>query len=305
MKRFKLIYFLAIIFALSFTGQCFADNNYLNMFGGIGAGYYYLYPKDIQIRNYYRGAVTYKGFLGFKAENGLSAVGDISYYNEGNMSSLAPYGTTLTIIPVTASLAYHLFNGSSFSPYFGGGIGIYFINESDPDVNYLSATKFGKHIFVGADLYISSTTILRGELRQTFIDPVNSSLYYQASFGGLTATASIAMEWPFGGRTPMTTQEAAAQYAYDEHIAMMNRINDMNSYYDQQNWNRNMYYRPWNTPDVYINTIAPPPPTQQQIDAQNAQAEQVKAEQSQKRQEYIDQKQQLRQEKKDSLTKPK
>lgn len=306
MKRYKLVYVMAAAFLLAGIRPCFAADNYLKMFGGIGAGYYYLYPKDIQIRDFYSGAITYRGFLGFKAENGLSAIGDIGYYTEGNHSPLVPYGTSLTIIPVTASLAYHFFKDSSFSPFVGAGIGIYNINESDPDFTYLTATKFGKHIFAGADLYIDRSTVLRAELRQTFIDPVDSSLYYQASLGGFTATLNIAFEWSLAGRTPMTSEEAAAErqkaYAYEEHLAIMNRMNEIDSYYDQRVWGRTMYYQPWNTPDYYITNIIQP--SQQQVDAQKAQADQVKAEQAKKRQEYLDQKQELRQDKKDSLTKP-
>lgn len=294
---------VSAILLLATMSQSFAaDNNYLNMFGGVGAGYYYLYPKDSQIMGFYKGGVTYRGFLGFKAESGLSAIGDISYFSEGNRSSLAPYGTALTIIPITASVAYRFFKDTSFNPYVGAGIGIYNINESDPDFTYLQTTRFGKHIFAGADLYIDRNTIIQAELRQTFIDPVNSSLYYQASFGGLTATVNVAIEWSLAGKKPMTTEEAAAaeqQRIYDENIALRNRLNDIDMYYDQQNWNRSIYYRPYNTPDIYINNILQP--TQQQVDEQKAQEAQNKAEQDRKRQEYLDQKQDLRQEKKDSL----
>ncbi|MFA5105247.1 MAG: porin family protein [Candidatus Margulisiibacteriota bacterium] len=304
--RNKSIFILSAILLLVTASQSIAAENYLHMFGGVGAGYYYLYPKDNQIKDFYKGGIVYRGFMGFKADSGLSAVGDISYYSEGNRSALAPYGTALTIIPITASVAYRFFKDSAFNPYLGAGIGIYNINESDPDFTYLQTTKFGKHIFAGADFYLDRNTVLQAELRQTIIDPINSSLYYQASLGGITATVNIAIEWPLAGKTPMTTQEAALELqkslAYNEHLAIMNRMNEIDSYYDQRNWNRNMYYRPWNTPDIYINTVVQP--TQQQIDAQKAQEARYKAEQDKKRQEYLDQKQQLRQDKKDSLTKP-
>jgi len=298
-KKYVLILIFIVIAAL----PSFADDNYLHMIGGLGAGYYYLYPKDIQIQGFYKGGITYRGFLEFISESGISASGDISYFSQGNMSSIAPYGTNLTIIPITASAAYHPLKKSSISPYFGAGIGIYNINESDPDVVYVRETKFGKHIFVGADFYIDRSTILRAELRQTFIDPLNSPLYYQASLGGLTASVNLAIEWPIGGKTAISSEPAPPvqqnSFAYNERSAMIYRMNEINSYYDEQNWNRMMYYQPWNPPLVYINTYIPP--SQQQIDAQNAANQQYKMEQEQKRHEYILQKRELRQEKKEMV----
>jgi hypothetical protein len=302
MKKYILTALLIAALFPAVARPSFAADSYLDLIGGVGAGYYYLYPKDLQIQDFYRGGIAYRGFLEFKAESGLSATGDIAYYSESNRSPLAPYGTALTIIPITASVAYHLFRDSSLSPYLGAGIGIYNIKESDPDFTYLYTTKFGKHVFVGADLYLGRGTILRAELRQSFIDPASSPFYYQASLGGLTATLNLAIEWPLSGRgTPLTAEEAAAEqqrsFAYDEHRAIMNRLNEIDSYYDLQNWNRTIYYQPWNTPDLYINTIVLP--TQQQIDEQKARAEQEKLEQEKKRQDYIQQKLQLRQEKKE------
>ena len=301
-KYLLLVFLTAVLFAAAAHPANAADN-YLNMFGGIGAGYYYLYPKDIELQQFYKGGMAYRGFIGFRAESGLEVTGDIGYYSEGNRSPIAPYGTALTIIPVTTSVAYHPFNNSSISPYFGAGIGAYYINESDPDFIYVQAIKFGKQIFVGTDIYIDRSTVLRAELKQTFIDPVSSPLYYQATFGGLTATLNVAVELPFGGRTPLTTAEAIAQqqrnYAAEEHQAVTNRIDAINSYYDEHNWNRTIY-QPWNSPDVYINpVIVQSAPTQQQIDEQKAVAAQKKLEQDQKRQDYLNLKQQLRQEKKD------
>jgi hypothetical protein len=77
----------------------------------------------------------------------------------------------------------------------------------------------------------------------------------------------------------------------------MNHLDSIDSYYYPQYWNRTIY-QPWNTPDVYLNLI---PPTQQQIDEQKAQEEKNRLEQEQKRQDYTEQKLQLRQEKKETV----
>ena len=306
MRSISAAFLTAVLLGAVFISSSSASDgdSYLNVTGGVGAGYFYLYPKDIQIRDYYKGGMTYKAFLGFRAESGISAIGDISYYSEGNRSPLAPYGTALTIIPVTASVAYYPFKKSSVSPYLGAGVGLYYINESDPDYNYLQTTKFGKHIFAGADLYIDRGTIIRAELRQTFIDPVSSALLYQASFSGLTATLNVAVELPFFGRgVPMTTEEAEAyrqrRIAENEHSAVMKRMDDIDAFFDQRYWDRLVYYYPWTTPTAYFNPVIQP--TQQQIDEQKSKAQQAKAEQDRKRQEYLNQRQQLRQDKKESV----
>jgi len=275
----------------------------LDLIGGIGAGYYYLYPKDVQVQSYYRGGTTYKAFLELMAETGLAAGADVSYYSEGNRSNTAPSGTTLTIIPVTASISYHLFKGSAFSPYFGGGVGIYNINESDPDVNYLTATKFGKHIFVGGDIYFTRDTMLRAELRQTFIDPVNSTLYYQASFGGFSALVMLAIDWPvFGGRSKMTSEEAAYERQKSllelENRLLMERVRQMQSFYSPVTWDRAIY-QPWNNPTYIINNVMPSPQQAEEAKATaQEKAARQKAEQEQKRQDYLKEKLEKRQEKK-------
>ncbi|MFA5098090.1 MAG: outer membrane beta-barrel protein [Candidatus Margulisiibacteriota bacterium] len=306
MRSISIVLLTAFFLAAVCCASAHADPSasYLNVTGGVGAGYFYLYPKDIQIRDYYKGGMTYKAFLGFRAESGISAIGDISYYSEGNRSPLAPYGTALTIIPVTASVAYYPFKKSSVSPYLGAGVGLYYINESDPDYNYLQTTKFGKHIFAGADLYIDRGTIIRAELRQTFIDPVSSALLYQASFSGLTASLNIAVELPFFGKgAPMTTEEAEAYHqrriAENEHRAVTKRMDDIDAFFDQRYWDHSVYYYPWTTPTTYFNPAIQP--TQQQIDEQRAKAQQAKAEQDRKRQDYLNQRQQLRQDKKGSV----
>jgi len=200
----------------------------------------------------------------------------------------------LSIVPITASISYNFLRESSFSPYIGAGIGVYYINESDPNYTYLQSTKFGKHVFVGADLYLDRNTILKAELRQSFIDPVNSADYFQASLGGITATINIAMEIPlFGKQSSILTQTN-----YDETQTIPKHLNEIDYYYDQQNWNRNIY-TPWNAPYTYINIIQP---TQQQIDEQKATEKKYQVEQEQKRTEYLKQKQQLRQQKKDSIS---
>ena len=127
---------------------------------GLGMGYYYLYPKDSQLQAFYKGGLNWRAFMEFKSDSGLSAAGEFGIFSEGNMSSLAPAGTALTIIPVTASIAYHFFKDSSIQPYLGGGVGIYFINESDPDYTYLSATKFGTHLMAGADVFFTPETFM-------------------------------------------------------------------------------------------------------------------------------------------------
>jgi len=278
------------------------DNRSLYMDAGIGSGYFYLYPKDSQVKDFYRGGLNWSGFLEFKAETGLSAKLDVGYYSEGNRSSLAPYGTALTIIPVTGSIAYHFFKDSAFSPYVGGGLGIYNISESDPDVSYLRATAFGTHIFVGGDLYFSPDTLLRAELRQDFINPVSNSLYYQANFGGLTATVSLAVEWPvFGPATQMTAQERALARQERVYAAAVEarraRLNEMEYYYQQQKWDQRAYRR-WRSRDVLSNEINL---TKEQIDADQAKADQLKTQRDQMRQQYLQEKSTLRQEKKGSI----
>ncbi|MFA4967543.1 MAG: porin family protein [Candidatus Margulisiibacteriota bacterium] len=302
-NKFILTAFLIAALFSAAAGPSLAADTYLNMIGGVGAGYYYLYPKDLQIQDFYKGGIFYRAFLGVRAESGFSATGDIGYYSEGNRSPLAPYGTALTIIPITASVAYHFFRESSISPYLGGGIGVYNINESDPDLTYIRATKFGKHIFAGLDLYIDKGTVLNAELRQTFIDPASSNFYYQASFGGLTATVNIAMEWPLSGGRAYEPPAAsavpqAASFSDNEYNAIMNHMDAIDSYYYPRVWDRTIY-QPWNTPNYYINIAPPPQPTQQQLDEQKAKAEQDKLDQQKKQQDYINQKLQLRQEKKE------
>ncbi len=278
------------------------DNRSLYMDMGIGGGYYYLYPKDIQVQDFYRGGLTWQGFMEFKAETGLSAKLDVGYYSEGNRSSLAPFGTALTIIPVTASVAYHFFKDSAFSPFVGGGVGIYNINESDPDVTYLRTTAFGTHIYAGGDLYLAPDTILRGELRQTFINPVSNALYYQANFGGLTAMVSLAVEWPiFGPEREMTPQERALarqERLYAAAIqARQARLNEMEFYYQQQYWEPRIYRR-WPSRAILFDEINI---TRQQIDADRSRADQLRNQREQMRQQYIQQKTQLRQQKKESV----
>ncbi len=272
----------------------------LNVISGLGAGYNYLYPKDSQIQNYYSKGITYKAFIELQSESGLSINADIGIYSEGNHSSTAPLGTSLTIIPATASLSYHMYKGSTLSPYFGFGLGLYNINESDPDFNYLSVSKFGKHIFAGIDVYFTRDTLLRAELRQTMIDPVNSSLYYQANFGGLTGMISLAVELPFFENRAMTTQESELAYqrsVYEaQNRALEYHLREMESYYNPVAWNNNMY-QPWNTPDVYINVIGQ---NRQQIEDEQARAAQQKIEQEKKRNEYLNEKLKKRQEKKTS-----
>jgi hypothetical protein len=148
----------------------------------------------------------------------------------------------------------------------------------------------------------SGLSVLRAELRQTFIDPVDSPLYYQANFGGLTASINIAVEGPFSGgrKAEPAVQPVQPQYSTfsdNEYYAINNHLDNIDSYYYQSNWNR-MVYQPWNAPVAYISLIQP---TQQQIDEQKAQEEKARIEQEQKQQDYIQQKLQLRQEKKDTL----
>lgn len=284
-----MILMLIVLTLVSGAASAAVDNRSLGMFGGVGAGYYSLYPTDIQVKDFYSGGVTYKGFLGFKAESGLSVLGELGYYSEGNKSSIAPYGTQLSIIPISASVSYSFFKDSTISPFIGAGLGLYLVKENDPDFVYLQTTKFGKHIFAGADIYFDPNTFLRAELRQTFMDPVNSSLYYQANFGGLTASASIAMQWPsYSDAAPPRTA------AVDENRAIVNHIDEINQYYSPYAWDRSVYY-PYNNPYAYMNTVYPPPqPSQEQV-------QQVQQEQQQKRNDYLQQKQDLRQEKKDSV----
>jgi opacity protein-like surface antigen len=300
-KRYFIFCVIAAVLAVAATPAPAAES-YLNVVGGVGAGYYYLYPKDTQLQDFYRGGITYRAFLGLKAESGLSIMGDIGYYSEGNRSALAPYGTALTIIPITASVAYSFLKDSSISPYLGAGVGIDNINESDPDFTYATATRFSKSVFAGLDLYFDRNTVLRAELRQTFVDPVNSTFYYQANFGGLTASIGLAAEGPFfGGKKaepPASVAPSNSSFSNNEYNAIMNHLDNIDSYYYQQNyWNRTIY-QPWNTPNVYINLQQP---TQQQFDEQKVLEEKNKIEQEQKRQSYTEQKLQLRREKKETV----
>ena len=275
----------------------FSATRALNMVSGIGVGYNYLYPKDSQIKDFYSGGLTLKGFLELRAESGLAVSGDIGLYTEGNRSPLAPAKTDLSIIPITASVAYHPLKDSAISPYFGGGIGMYFINESDPDFTYLKTPKFGKHVFVGMDLHLASDTVIRGELRQSFVDPVNSQLYYQGNFGGLSAIVSVALDWPIlGPEVEMTPEErvlARKQRLLETEIqARENRLREMEEYSRRHEWDARGY-RLWHSPEFLQN--------QEQIAADKAKAEELKKEQEQKRQEYLNQKEKLRQEKKESV----
>ncbi|MFA5887033.1 MAG: hypothetical protein WC863_04675 [Patescibacteria group bacterium] len=277
-------------------------NRSLAMVAGIGGGLYYLSPKDPQIQDYYSNALNWRGFLELKADSGLSVGGDISMYNEANRSSIAPAGTSLTIIPITAYMSYHFFKDSAISPYLGGGIGIYHINESDPDFNYLNTNAFGKHIFVGIDTYIFPDTLLRAELRQAFIDPVNSSLYYQANFSGLTATVALAIEWPLRGpETDMSPEERALareQRLYEEQLRNYQRhLNEMETYYRQPQWDPSVHRR-WKDKQVLQQEIIK---TQSQMNDEKAKADQLKREQEIKRQQYLQQKQQKREEKKEEI----
>ena len=133
-------------------GPVHAEGQGFDIIGGIGGAWSVLYPRDVQLRDYYRDGLSFKGFLEFMGENGISALGDIGYSSMGNRSASAPNGTALTMIPATASVAYHFAKDSSVSPYLGAGLGIFYIDESDPDVNYLRTARFGKTIFAGADI---------------------------------------------------------------------------------------------------------------------------------------------------------
>ena len=274
----------------------------LNMVSGIGIGYNYLFPKDSQVKDFYNGGLALKAFMELRAESGLSLSGDIGLYTEGNRSSLAPAKTELSIVPMTASVAYHLFKDGAISPYFGGGLGFYYINEFDPDFNYLKTTKFGKHFFVGTDMRFSSDSLIRAELRQTFIDPVNSQFYYQGNFGGLSAIVSVAIDWPIlGPEVELTPEErilARKQRLLETEIqARENHLHDLERHYQRQNeWNTNDY-RLWGSPQLLQNQLTQ---TQEQINADKAKAEELKKEQELKRQQYIEEKEKLRQEKKNT-----
>ncbi|NQU16452.1 MAG: outer membrane beta-barrel protein [Candidatus Saganbacteria bacterium] len=267
-QKKQIFFFVAVLIILSAVTSSSATGNSLNMIAGVGAGYAHLFPKDVQVKDFYKGGITYRGFLGFKARSGLSVIGEISYFSEGNRSAIAPLGTALSIIPITASVAYHPLKDSLISPYFGAGVGIYNINESDPDYTYVSETKFGKHLFVGADIYFDQNSVLRAELKQSFIDPLNSPLYYKASFGGLTATLNLAVE------LPLTTPDDGQKQV------VVCRRNENYSHYGRRSRNHRGSS------------------TAQQSKEEKEAAEKLKIEQEKKRQEYIKQKQKLRQEKK-------
>jgi len=305
----KILLSILVIVSWFLVIPAFSADRTINMSGGIGLGYNYLYPKDSQIQPFYKGGLAWRGYLELKSDNGLAVSGDIGYFSQGNMTvgspGGAPFGTALTIIPITGSLSYHFFKDGSISPYLGGGLGIYIIDESDPDFNYLHTTKFGKHIFAGLDIYLPSDTILRFELRDSFIEPVSSSLYYQANLSGLTALVSLAVQWPVAGpEKEMTPEERAL--AREERLyqaklqEQQNRLDEMQLYYQQKEWDENLYHR-WQSRDVLYNDITI---TKQQIEDNQAKLDQLKAEQEQKRQQYIEQKLQLRQEKKDSVVPP-
>ena len=274
----------------------------IDMIGGIGGGYYYLFPKDSELVSDYKGALTWKAFLEFKGESGLSLLGDVGIYTEDSHNPAAVSGTALTIIPATVSLAYHFFNDSAVTPFIGGGVGLYNINESDPDFNYLKTTKFGKHIFAGLDVYLNHETLLRGELRQTFIDPVNSSLYYQANFGGITATISLAVEWPlFGPEAAMTPEERAlAREQQRYELAAQERarrLDEMEFAYRQPTWD-NHYYTRWHSRESLNQQIIQ---TQIQMSQDQTKAEELKQAREAKRQQYLQDKENKRQVKKEAV----
>jgi hypothetical protein len=296
--------FFAVMFAFILLSSITyaAEQKSLYMVAGIGGGYYYPYPKDTQVQNFYKGGMMWKGFLEFKSNNGLSLLGDVGYYSEGNRDQSYPYGTNLSIVPITASISYHLFKDAAISPYFGGGFGLYMISENDPDFNYFNTTKFGKHLFAGIDMYLSADTLLRAEIRDSFIDPVSNTFYYLANFGGLTATLSLGVEWPiFGPEKELTPEERALarqERLYDAELqAYQNKLNEMQFYYQQKEWDQNAYHRYKNREYLQQNINK----TQDQANEAQKKLDDIKAEQAKKRQLYIDEKLKLRQEKKDSL----
>lgn len=302
---FVLFMVVAMLFSTQMTDPVFAADRSLNAVYGIGAGYYYLYPKDSQIKDYYRGAPNYRVFADLKADSGISLAGEVGYYTENNHSNSAPAGTYLSLIPVTVSAAYHLFKDSAFSPYFGGGFGIFLINESDPDFNYLKTSKFGKFIFLGADLFYTPDNLIRAELRQTFIDPVNSTLYYQANFGGLSATISVAVEVPlFGKEADMSPEErilAQQERKYSaEVLARLNRLREMELYYEQKEWDEKLFQR-WKSREVLMNEINQ---VKAKIEEEKAKTEELKKEREEKRRLYLEEKEKKRQQKKESAISP-
>lgn len=281
-------------------------NRSLAMVAGIGGGLYYLSPKDTQIQDYYSNALNWRGFLELKSDSGLSIGGDISYFNERNRSPIAPAGTSLTIIPITGYLSYHFFKDSGISPYVGGGIGFYHIDENDPDYTYLATNTFGTHFFAGIDTYLFPDTILRAELRQAIIAPVNyDNTYYQANFGGLSAMVSLAIEWPLRGpETDMSPEERALarqQRLYAEQLQNYQRhLSEMETYYRQPQWDPSVHRR-WKDKQVLQQEIIK---TQAQMDEEKAKADQLKKEQEIKRQKYLEQKMQKRDDNKIENPKP-
>jgi hypothetical protein len=271
----------------------------LFMDAGIGLGYNYLYPKDVQIESYYKGGLMWKAFLEFKADNGISVGGDFGIFSQENMSPVPPAGTALTIIPITGSIAYHLFRDSAISPYLGGGVGIYFINENDPDYSYLNTTKFGKHIFVGTDIYFNPESLLRFELRQTFIDEVSSSSYYKANFGGISAIASLAIEIPLMGKEADMSSDERALYRKEtryerSYQSRLRRLEEMQALERQERWDPWVYDRYHNRQYLQQQIII----VKGELESDRYEAERARHEREKKRQQYLDEKNRLRDEKK-------
>ena len=112
---------------------------------------------------------------------------------------------------------------------------------------------------------------------------------------------SLAFEWPvFGPQTEMTPQErelARQERLYAAAIrARQDQLNEMEFYYRQQYWDQRVSRR-WRSRDVLFNEIGR---TREQIDADQGKVDQLRNQREQMRQQYLQQKAVLREQKKES-----
>ena len=160
---------------------------------GMKAGLSRFYPLDSQLSGYYKTQLLIGGTIGAKANNGLEIQLDTDY----QMSNNSSFSTIkLEVVPVLLTLRYHPLRNSQISPYFGGGLGLYYIREQSDSYDYMKSFQLGKTILGGVDMRFSQNTYLRIEARKDYVGSVSNNLYYRCNFGGLKATIGVIFEVP-------------------------------------------------------------------------------------------------------------
>ena len=137
-----------------------------------------------------------------------SVVGDRDKLDEGVFGREK---IRIRLIPLSLSWMYYIPLGLPFSPYLGGGGGIYFIGQEWTRASKKwsgDATQFGSHILLGMDVAITDKLSLSGEYRYIFGDyaqPVRDETGQErdesVSFSGprLDFRLNYALERLFGG----------------------------------------------------------------------------------------------------------